>query len=417
MLLRVAARRLIEVDSYNETGHRTLMRLFAEVREPAHVKDVYLQPEKRLRYDLGVEPDAATAELFRSLLPEQAANAPVPAERRDISAKTPRLEPVPATRGHPSTAAEDGEQSAIFSGRAGIPRIIILPPIAAGGQDLQHQLAALAHRGRDDRPVPLRSRSQSSLRIRLGVRSKRQEGAPSQFQYRLRRSKRSCKITTVSRGLQCDWSMLQPRHSLGRAIRVQSREHGSAIPRAVGPNRLASRRHDRADRAQQLRCRARPDRLPPVPDRAALLRTLDLPSVRRARRAFKASLSSYPDFVPAISGLAQTFHIEWLLMARGDQDLLSEARHLAAAHSRSTRTTRAAIGSLAYATSTPAGSMKASRPSATGSAATRNMPTFSPTMPTHCSMPATRRRRCKRSTGQSSSIRSDRTITGGRPAV
>ncbi len=38
MLLRVAARRLIEVDSYNETGHRTLMRLFAEEREPARVQ-------------------------------------------------------------------------------------------------------------------------------------------------------------------------------------------------------------------------------------------------------------------------------------------------------------------------------------------------------------------------------------------
>ena len=60
-----------------------------------------------------------------------------------------------------------------------------------------------------------------------------------------------------------------------------------------------------------------------------LLRTLDLPSVRKARRAFKASISSYSDFVPAISGLAHTFHIEWLLMARGDNELLAEAEHLA----------------------------------------------------------------------------------------
>jgi tetratricopeptide (TPR) repeat protein len=60
-----------------------------------------------------------------------------------------------------------------------------------------------------------------------------------------------------------------------------------------------------------------------------LLRTLDLPSVRKARRVFKASISSSADYVPAISGLAHTFHIEWLLMARGDNELLTEAEHLA----------------------------------------------------------------------------------------
>ncbi len=45
------------------------------------------------------------------------------------------------------------------------------------------------------------------------------------------------------------------------------------------------------------------------------LTALDLPSARRARQAFKAAIGLAPDFVPAISGLARTYQIEWLLLA------------------------------------------------------------------------------------------------------
>jgi tetratricopeptide (TPR) repeat protein len=58
------------------------------------------------------------------------------------------------------------------------------------------------------------------------------------------------------------------------------------------------------------------------------LHRLDLPHIRRARRAFKLAISACSDFVPAISGLAQTCNMEWLLMARGDSDLLGEAERL-----------------------------------------------------------------------------------------
>ncbi len=305
------------------------MRLFAEEREPAHVKDVYLGLEKRLRYDLGVEPDAATAELFRSLLPEQAANAPVPAERRDISAKTPRLEPVPATRGHLSTAAEDGEQSAIFSGRAGIPRITILPPIAAGGQDLQHQLAGSLI---EDVTIGLcRSKSLSvvaphtaweigrsgkkallrNFNIDYVIETKLQnhDGEP-QLAVRL--------VDAVSRDILWVERYAFNRENMARQYRELSVQIVSLLVNTIERIELSKYDVEHDPTAYHLFLIGQ-----------KLLRTLDLPSVRRARRAFKASLSSYPDFVPALSGLAHTFHIEWLLMARGDQDLLSEARHLA----------------------------------------------------------------------------------------
>jgi tetratricopeptide (TPR) repeat protein len=59
------------------------------------------------------------------------------------------------------------------------------------------------------------------------------------------------------------------------------------------------------------------------------LRALDLPNVRRARREFRNAIAVCPEFVPAITSLARTFQREWLLLARGDRDLLSEAERLA----------------------------------------------------------------------------------------
>jgi tetratricopeptide (TPR) repeat protein len=51
-------------------------------------------------------------------------------------------------------------------------------------------------------------------------------------------------------------------------------------------------------------------------------RFMELPEIRRARRAFRATLKEMPDFAPALGGLSRTEHLEWLLTARGDTELL-----------------------------------------------------------------------------------------------
>jgi TolB-like protein/tetratricopeptide (TPR) repeat protein len=55
------------------------------------------------------------------------------------------------------------------------------------------------------------------------------------------------------------------------------------------------------------------------------LKTIDLPDVRRARKSFRAALKQAPEFSSALSGLARSEHIEWLLTARGDTELLRSA--------------------------------------------------------------------------------------------
>ena len=59
------------------------------------------------------------------------------------------------------------------------------------------------------------------------------------------------------------------------------------------------------------------------------LKTMELPSIRRGRRALKTSRDSHPSFAPAIGALARSYGFEWLLLARNEQDMLAEAFRLA----------------------------------------------------------------------------------------
>lgn len=59
------------------------------------------------------------------------------------------------------------------------------------------------------------------------------------------------------------------------------------------------------------------------------LNKLALPEVRRARTAFRKTLSTHKQFAPAASGLARTYWMEWVMTARGDATLLGNARKAA----------------------------------------------------------------------------------------
>ncbi|WP_250956554.1 hypothetical protein [Rhizobium sp. CG5] len=59
------------------------------------------------------------------------------------------------------------------------------------------------------------------------------------------------------------------------------------------------------------------------------LSTLTLPSIRKARKYFKQALEDERGFAPALAGTARTLSMEWLLTARGDNELLLHAERLA----------------------------------------------------------------------------------------
>jgi DNA-binding SARP family transcriptional activator len=55
------------------------------------------------------------------------------------------------------------------------------------------------------------------------------------------------------------------------------------------------------------------------------LRNLALPDVRRAKKAFRQSIAVDPEFSPSRAGQARAIQREWLLLGRGDAELLDEA--------------------------------------------------------------------------------------------
>ena len=76
---------------------------------------------------------------------------------------------------------------------------------------------------------------------------------------------------------------------------------------------------------ERLRFEANPEAYHSYLVGSSLMSRLTLPHIRRARKAFKQSLSHRPDFSPSFTGLARTFTSEWLVTAQGNDELLHMA--------------------------------------------------------------------------------------------
>ncbi len=102
---------------------------------------------------------------------------------------------------------------------------------------------------------------------------------------------------------------------------------------------------------------------------------MDLPNVRRALKAFRSSVAADPDFAPAYSGSARATQRQWLVLGRGDPDLLEEAEKIGARRSASTIATPADTARLPSAISTGAAGTTRSRISRKPNVSDRSTPT------------------------------------------
>lgn len=329
--IRIAARRLLEVDPYNEVAHRALMRLHAEENELARVRDVYRSLELRLREELGVEPDPATAELYRSLLP---ARLPAATSRREIpnafelaiGASAASVEP--AAPGS-ETADHLVTPSAAAPSRAGIPRISVLPPLRLGAQDYHHHLAVSLI---EDVTIGLcRFKALSVI-------------APhTAWQLSLGGKKTAFKTFGIDYAVETQLQAHGGEHWLSvKLLNATTREILWTEQYLFKRDQTAERYRDLSvailrslvDKIERTELARYEEVQEPTAYHLYLsgqryLRKLDLPNVRRARRSFKSAMGSCPTFVPSISGLARTYQLEWLLLARGENELLVEAERLA----------------------------------------------------------------------------------------
>lgn len=316
--IKVAARRLREVDPYNEIAHRTLMRLHAEDGEPARVRDVYEHLKASLGDELNVQPDEATRGLYQTLLPKAA----------------PKAVAAPAYAGldegeQDPTAPEPDDSLLPLLDRAQTPRVSVLPPPPLGGQDFAHQLAdALI----EDVTIGLcRSKALSVVAPYTAARLSRSGKHALLGKFRI--------SYAVETRLKIRGSNPTLRVSL---LDAATREILWVDNYLLDQDTIAHQYNElsvriivtlieRIERAELARYETLPD---PTAYHLYLagqkhLRALDLPSVRRARRHFKAAVGACSSFVPALSALARTYLLEWLLMARGDSELLGEAERLA----------------------------------------------------------------------------------------
>ena len=322
MSLRIGGRRLIEVDPYNESAHRALMRMYAEESAPVRVRDLYRTLKQRLRIDLGVDPDPATTELYRALLPDYA--NPVPATVESAARRIDQL-PLRADGLQPDASAPE---ATIY--RAGLPRITLLPPPIVGVPDQKHQIASSLV---EDITIGLcRFRSLSVIAphtaMELSQNNKRALFRTYGIDYAVETQIQSrggdpwlsvSLIDAVTRNL-----LWIEKYALGNAQEAEH-YHGLSV-------RILSSVVDHIERAELARYDS--EQNPSAYHFYLLgqrsLGTLDLPSVRKARRAFREAVTACPDFVPGIAGLARTLQLEWLLRAHGDKELLDEAARLAA---------------------------------------------------------------------------------------
>lgn len=320
-----AARRLAEVDSYNEVAPRALMRLHAENGRPDLARNVYREFKALLARDLGVQVDPATEQLAAQLV------APAVRHEREAaySAAEPRM--VGKSAGSPETPklAAEPRMLADPARSAGVPKLAILmpPPVPS---DTHATACALI----DDVTIGL-CRFKGLVVVAPHTAWQLVEAAQQQDAFQR---------------FNLDYVAESRLHQLGSegvlAVKLYSArnreilwaEHFSFTPASSARQyrdlslRIMLTLTTRVERAELARydLAQHPTAYHWYLVGRQSLTALDLPSARRARQAFKTAIGLAPDFVPAISGLARTYQIEWLLLARGDGGLLAEAERLAA---------------------------------------------------------------------------------------
>tara|TARA_R110000787_G_scaffold61094_6_gene138530 strand:- start:3657 stop:5621 length:1965 start_codon:yes stop_codon:yes gene_type:complete len=306
-LIKEAAYRLLEFDSYNETAYKALMGAFASEGLISQVRTHLHRYKDLLWSDLQVLPQNEMIEFAESLFGDR-----IPARAKD-------QEPSPANA---IEAIPDPYQD-----KPKIPRLLILPPIDASEAKGNVQLAQAFV---EDITISLcRTRSLAVVAAHTARRlaSGTQGNAVSFEQYDVtyaletRLSAETGEPTLYATLSDCrvDSMIWAERFSLiGGGL---SSSYIQLIRRIAASVIDLIERHEFA----KARIASSPDAYQHYLIGQNHLGRIDLPSIRRARKSFRAALNGSPEYASALSGVARTQHLEWLLLARADTSLLKAA--------------------------------------------------------------------------------------------
>jgi len=317
ILIKDAAFRLLEIDPHNESAYRALMKAYAIDGHLSQAKALFARYKARLKEDLGLSPDVAMMELTAALFGAKDTRTGA------VAAMPARLDPV------------EQEQPALGRRmRVSIPRLMILPPDSAGQPREQ---AVLITGLLEDVTIGLcRAKTVSVVapytaqRVAVGGAKRNEDFARFDITYVLE--------TRLSQGMNglSFFAALVDRNNdeiiwaerFNAAPEHLPRTYRETIQRIVQTTTDAIERKEFA----RIDLTGKPNAYQHYLIGQSHLKNIDLPDLRRARRSFKSALQDAPNFADALSGLSRAEHLEWLVTARGDDDLLrqSEAHALKA---------------------------------------------------------------------------------------
>lgn len=292
-ILKEAAVRLIEADPYQEPAYQALMRILANERQFWQVKEVYERCRARLNEDLGIEPDQETVSLLRRLFNQSTGALPKsPDAPRKHSEFLPRVALLPPRPSATNPVASELGAAIIEDVTVGLCSAQGVSVVAP------HTAERLGEIGRIPEELAIDYVVEGSVTAATG--------RPSVF---------VALVHTRSRTIV--WSERHGIESLKLSASYDGLVRGIVGNVTTEVARSEAERHvpDHAEGAYQHYLTGR-----------RYLRAMDLPSVRRARKCFKAAIAACPGYAAALAGLARTHHLEWLLLARGDMSELQKAR-------------------------------------------------------------------------------------------
>jgi DNA-binding SARP family transcriptional activator/tetratricopeptide (TPR) repeat protein len=298
------ARRLIEADQYQETGHRALMRIHAARGELDSALRIHRRLVDLLR-ETGGRPSAATATLAS-----------------EISARArPRSRSADEREG----GAEDTSFEAASS-MPGLTRSMRLPRLAlnfAGLAALTGPEGQWAEALFDDAAVQL-------WRTRAFVVTRPADLRPRPIDL-IDRARRDpcdyavdCRVVGRDEHRQLTVSLVCS--ASGEILWIHRFAFGEPLARATRDIVVNC-----VHQIEQAELRA----LAEGPERTTayrltlqgnrLLRSIDLPSIRRARQIFRAALAVDPEHAPTLAAVSKAYRLEWLRLARADDKELDLA--------------------------------------------------------------------------------------------
>ena len=310
--IKAAAARLIELDPYSDIAHQVLMRVYAKDRRLSQARLIYDRYKQQLWSELNTRPSEDMLRFARLLFNDEGRATVVGVEA------TPEL-------------TEERAPEPVSTSRPPLPRLLLLPPKRPEEQRSWTPVSGLI----EDVTIGLcRVRTMAIVAPHTARRIAGMAGDEVDV---LKRFDISYVLETHLQERSGETALYATLVHIANDEVLWSerfRGHPDDFPDTYGQlvARIVLETAGSIERKElaKIRTVSKPTAYQNYLLGQHSLSIADLPGIRRARKFFRAALHDASEYASAIAGLARTEHLEWLLTARGDEELLRSSE----AHAR-----------------------------------------------------------------------------------